>query len=645
MKRHAAKLLRGADPVTWIGVNFWSRVGGPRMWRDYDGDVVDAELRTMRDHGMTVTRSFFYWPDVMPTPDTLDEEILARYGDFLDRHQSLGMSTIPTFLVGHMSGQNWDPAWRAGRDLYSDVWLVARQAWYLREVTSRFASHPAIAGWLLSNEVPIYGDEKTGGFGVNDPDVIHAWSQILVDAVRLGGGTQPLSLGDGVWGLEVSGRDNGFRVRQLTPLIDFHGPHVYRMENDTVRQHLAAAFICEMLGIGGIPVVVEEFGLTSDYCSEAHAATYYRQVLHNTLLAGATGWLAWNNTDYDNLEDVEPYRHHPFEMHFGLTHADGRPKAQAREMKAFAELAERLDLPRLVRPDTDAVLVVSAFLEGQFPFTHEQDATGLVDVLRQAYIAGREADVPFGIAREIDGLPDDGLLYVVPATKQLTGPTWRRLRELAEGGATVYASYFVGDHGGQRGLWWPDLDETFGVLKQTRYGQVDLVNDEEVVLRFVTGWGSLTEGTELRFAVAGPAGARSYLPVVPDGAEVIAVDGHGRPALLRNRVGTGSLVLATYPLEYFAAQQPDVNPEATWRLYDSLAQEAGVRRPVTVADPRVMVAVMEHEDGRRYAWFVSQSPEPLDVVPSTAGRLLAADGAPVATVGLEPYGVVVLGLE
>ena len=60
----------------------------------------------------------------MPTPYALDEQVMANFADFLDAHAELGMTTIPTFLVGHMSGENWDPAWREGRDIFEDVWFV-----------------------------------------------------------------------------------------------------------------------------------------------------------------------------------------------------------------------------------------------------------------------------------------------------------------------------------------------------------------------------------------------------------------------------------------------------------------------------------------------------------------------------------------
>ena len=105
----------------WIGANFWSRTGGPRMWSRYDPGIVREELQVLHEHGLTMTRSFFYWPDFMPAPDTIDEGACDRYRDFLDAHREVGMGTIPTFIVGHMSGENWDPSWRHGRDLYTDV--------------------------------------------------------------------------------------------------------------------------------------------------------------------------------------------------------------------------------------------------------------------------------------------------------------------------------------------------------------------------------------------------------------------------------------------------------------------------------------------------------------------------------------------
>ena len=93
----------------------------------------------LAEHGCNVTRSFCYWPDFMPAPEQLDDGVLGPVQRFPERAPELRLGTIPTFIVGHMSGENWDPAWRQGRDLYRDVWLVSQQAWFA-ELRSHSAS-------------------------------------------------------------------------------------------------------------------------------------------------------------------------------------------------------------------------------------------------------------------------------------------------------------------------------------------------------------------------------------------------------------------------------------------------------------------------------------------------------------------------
>ncbi|HEX3790301.1 MAG TPA: cellulase family glycosylhydrolase [Pseudonocardiaceae bacterium] len=642
MRRTAAALLVDGQPVNWLGANFWSRTGGPLMWRNYQPDVIDAELAVLREHGLWVTRSFFYWPDFMPEPDRIDEQLAGRFADFLDRHTAQGMSTVPTFVVGHMSGENWDPAWRQGRDLYADVWLVARQAWFVKEMVRRFAGHPAVGGWLISNEMPIYGGKTAGR------ETVASWAQLVVDAVRAGGGQQPVSLGDGAWGIEVSGQDNGFWLRDAARLCDFIGPHVYRMEDDQIRQNYAAAWACELSGTFGKPVVLEEFGVSSDFVSEPNAAHYYRQVLHNSLLAGATGWIAWNNTDYDTLLDQDPYRHHPFELHFGLTDVHGNAKPQLVELRDFAATLAAIDFPHCQREDADTALVVSSFLDTPYPFTEPADGPYLHDTLRQSYVSARLADLPVVLTRESDGLATDARLYLVPSTKQLLGPTWHELDRLAVQGATVYVSYSPGTHSNQRGPWYANLNTLFGVRHQLRYGLVEPVEDERIVFTFERDFGGMAAGATLSFAAGGTVNSRTFLPVEPDGAEVLAVDAHGRPALLLRRTGTGSVVFCTYPIEHMTAVTAAVNPNDTVGLYEALADHAGVRRPVTVADSRVAVDTLRHEDGRRFAVIVSHADTELAVKPVLAekGALHTLTGEAITgPLQLPPFGVTLLRLE
>ena len=606
------------------------------MWSNYDPAIAREELEVLARYGCNITRSFCYWPDFVPEPETLDDRVLGRFADFLDAHLETGLGTIPTFIVGHMSGENWDPAWRQGRDLYRDVWLVSQQAWFAAEVARRFGRHPAIVGWLVSNEMPLYA-------GPGTTEEIAAWARILVQAVRSSGATQPISLGDGAWGVEVSGAHNGYSLRELAPLVDFVGPHVYPMEDDQVREFLTAAFVCELAGGFGKPVVLEEFGVSSDFASDEHAADYYRQVLYTSLLAGARGWIAWNNCDYDDLRDQDPYRHHAFEMHFGLTDREGRPKPQLHELAQFSSFVNEIAASGWERVAGEAALVVPEHFEREFPFTDDAFRRDLSADLRQAYVAAREADLPIELVRERDGLPATARLYLVPCAKLLTAPGIERLRELAEAGSTVYLSYFAGSSTNQRGPWLPWLGETFGVRHRLRYGLVDSIVEDEVVFEFVEDFGDLRAGTRLAFPVAGEPSARAYLPVDPAGAEIVAIDRHGRPALLRHAYGSGYTVLCTYPIEHMAARVPSVNPENTWQVYSALAALAGVSRPVRVNDPRVLVGAIQPRLGAETFLFVNCSGETIALEPILEdGVELLFEPEPLV---LEPFGVVTLRRE
>jgi endo-1,4-beta-mannosidase len=639
--RRALALLPNQTTRPLLGVNFWSRAGGPRMWTRYDEATVSKELQVLSDHGLTVTRSFFFWPDLMPDPYDMDEDVLTRFGNFLELHSSLGLRTVPTLLVGHMSGENWDPPWRGGRDLYTDVWLVSRQAWLAEQLARRFGTHPAVAGWLVSNEMPLYG-------GPGTPESVTAWAQLVIQGLRAGGAAQPVSLGDGAWTVEVTGVQSGYRLADLVPLIDWVGPHVYPMGDDPVRQHLRAAFLCELAGSAGKPVLLEEFGASTDFVSEEHLGHYYRQVLHNSLLGGATGWIAWNNTDFDDLADEAPYRHHPFEMHFGVTDSGGEPKSALHEMASFRAVLDDVEPHRCVRAPAAVGIIVGSHVDTPYPFTDPRERPVALAAIEQAYVACREAGTPPGLIRESQHINEDCLLYLLPSTKQLTAPGWRRLEELAYDGATVYVSYFAGATDNQRGPWYAGVDRLFGIRHQLRYGLLDPIGAGTVRLTLRDDLGNLTAGTDLHFATGDNPALRAYLPVEPIEAQVLATDQADRPALLHRTVGSGAVIFCCYPLEAMAAATPRVNPEDTWRLYAALGHAAGVHPVVRVDDPRVLVDCLDRDDGLRFVWLVSQADTPLTVTPRThTGRPLCdlRSGFVVSTVELPPFGVRVLRTE
>lgn len=618
---------------TWVGVNFWSRVGGPFMWRSYNDVVVGEELAVLARHSLNVTRSFFFWPDFQPEPYTIDEEKCAAYRRFLDQHLEHGLTTIPTFIVGHMSGQNWDPSWRAGRDLYSDVWMVGRQAWFITEMVKRFSDHPAVSGWLISNEMPLYG----GGGGLMGPaesvdaEVVRTWAELMVAAVAAGGGTQPVSLGDGAWGAEVMGADNGFRLSWTAPLVDWIGPHSYHMNDDQVRQNLIPAFNSELCALFDRPVILEEFGVTSSFASDENAAHYYRQVLYSSLVAGVVGWIGWNNTDFD-LESMEPYDHRPFELTFGLTTVDGTPKQALEVLGEFAEVVQNLDLPSCSRADSSTAIVISDYFNVQRPFWSEDDSPAIRDSLLTSYIGSRLADLTPAFVRDNAEIPAAPLL-LVPSAKAITSPGCRALETAAREGSTVWISYGAGETLNQRGWWWPNADTMFGIAIESRYGLVEPVNDDIVEFTFEADFGDIASGSSLRFPVGGSAIARSMLPVREDGATVVARDAQGRPAILVREVGQGRLVLCTYPLELFVARTPFVDHAPLVALMSALALVAGCPPQVTTDDPTTMVDRLVSADGNEHFVVLNTTDQP---------RRVSLRGSHATSVDLPAFGARVL---
>ena len=76
-------------------------------------------------------------------------------------------------------------------------------------------------------------------------------------------------------------------------------------------------------------------------------------------------------------------------------------------MARFAKVLADIDVLGCEREPADAALIVPSYLEGAFPFTEAEDRSYLFTMLRQAYIAAKEADLPVGLTRERDGIAED----------------------------------------------------------------------------------------------------------------------------------------------------------------------------------------------------------------------------------------------
>jgi len=596
-------LKKNGKPFYILGVNYWAREAGPLMWRKWDKARVREEIRQMKSLGMNTCRSFIYMPDFMPRPGELDEEMLRRFGEFLTLCKEEGLYTFPSFFVGHMSGENWDIPWREGRNFYSDPWMLRQEIAYVQGIVSRFKEEEAIIGWLLSNEIPLYGGNTTRDIG-------YMWVRTICEAIREIDPERPISTGDGCWYL--SGEDNGFNLDDLSKVLDFFGPHSYPSEIDSLRHSLIPGMLIRLTSTWGLPVLLEEFGCSIAHCSEEHQADYYRTSFHSVLINGGCGCLGWCYSDF-NLPYQRPYSHHPYEMLFGVTRADKSVKPVGEEFKRLSALLNKIDLDNLELPTPQAYIIVPSFYFQPYPFSWMDK--GLMNRLfLQAFTTAKMAKITTGFWREPSIIfnvpydielfkevkfPKEAKLLVLPSSPILSAPTWEALYKFAEEGGTVYFSF-------RYQPWIHNFEKLTGCSHKLRYGIPD-VPEGELTINFVREMPGIKEGEIFRFSPQGSPFHTAFCPLEAHSAEVLAIDGEGHPAIVMNRIGKGKVFFSSFPLEIYVAEKTEGNKTSSlWRLYKAIAKEAGIEFPIDFTNPSVEMEIL-NEGSNKLIWLVNHS--------------------------------------
>ncbi|MCA9669650.1 MAG: beta-galactosidase trimerization domain-containing protein [Myxococcales bacterium] len=605
-----------------LGVNYWSRAGGPRMWQRerFDADAVRAELEQMRRVGLNCCRSFAFLPSLMPEPGRVDDACAARMARFYELCGEVGVATIPTFLVGHMSGENYDFVGQNGRSPYTDGELRDWQDEIVRAVVGAAGGHDAVIAYLATNEMPLWGLPST-------PEIIGPWAARLCTTLRDSGGAQPFGVGDGV--MNLKGGQNGFDVETLRETVDFFGPHTYYADADVLRQAYNAEYCLRSLTYSGKPVIFEEFGGSSSQVSEQNRVLYYREVLAACLGSGACGALGWCFSDFD-LEDEPPYNHHAFELGFGITRADGADKPVCGELSAFSQLlAQQIDFAALETPRARAAIVVPSYFNTTYPFSAE-DRVRMRRVLLQSYALAASAGIETELVPESQPF-DDYALLLCPSTQKLRSPTWRRLLEAAERGATVYWSYYGGDYNFHQGAWCHLLEELCGCRHELRYGLPDLPA-EQLTVRGAGLYLSINTTYSNEFA-------RAFLPVRALDATVLATDHLGHAALLRAERGRGQVLLSTFPFEHYLATQRGSEQSSVHGLYALLAERAGLEHPIGCDQPAVQRRLLRAGDHTLLSLF-NHSWRPLAAtVNAPAGEPIYGGGEPLRGAGPQQLAV------
>ena len=109
-----------------LGCNYWASNAGIEMWREFEPDTIDNDLKILSTHGVKYLRVFPLWRDFQPVKPTyaaggklseyvmengtkpqndyfLDENMMARFSHFLDICNKYNIKVIIGLITGWMS--------------------------------------------------------------------------------------------------------------------------------------------------------------------------------------------------------------------------------------------------------------------------------------------------------------------------------------------------------------------------------------------------------------------------------------------------------------------------------------------------------------------------------------------------------------
>ncbi|MGZ4132428.1 MAG: glycoside hydrolase 5 family protein [Actinomycetota bacterium] len=608
-------LRRDGRSILPVGAHYVPVEGPDWPWR-VGAASFDAAFASMAAAGMDTVRIDLLWAAVESEPGKLDEAHLTVLDEVLDAARRHGLLLHPTFFIGGEVGDAyWDVPWRDGRHPHRDPELLALQAAHVRAVARRWRGDPTIVAWDLTDEPPLWIFRDT-----TDDDA-RGWTATLVDALRDEDPTHLITIG-------TSGQEVGagpFRADVVAERLDFACVHPYPIYQEELypdallspRMTLAAAFETALASSAGKPVMVHEYGASSAQFDPERIAAYDRLLTWSSFGRGAIGYYAWCWTDAEPAAFGHvPYVRQPHETQFGVTDHTGTLRPRGRVLADAAARLRALDLDAVaskgpasptaaipvpheyVHPyDPEAYGIADApagpYVPAETAWNPERDPRPLVRGWLNAFVLACRADLRASFPRErLDGVWPEVPVMLVPAPLTSTTTSLYHVRTDWWRGAEAHLA--------RGGVLWLSCSADSAIPEMEAFAGCRLADrapEGPATLRFAQPWGPFAGGDTLDL----PAGDGSLhtrgVRLASRGAEVVATDGHGEPAIVRAATGGGTVVTCAYPVELLLAGLPDAHgPEdRSWGLYDGLVDLAGLVRPT--GHPDAVAGVLLGETG------------------------------------------------
>lgn len=586
-----------------VGVNWWLGSSGPETWTRFDLAEVERDFARCRAEGYNTLRVMLRWEDFQhsdPVDVWFDETTVARLDAVIACARRHDLRIVLTLFVAWMCGVFYKPRFLASSQaMLDDPEMLRLQRQYVEYFGRRYAHEPGILAWNLANENYMAGGETRGE--------VWQWMTLLADGLRKAGVTQPITTGINLLGYSPAngkqyGGDWSWYVRDSSDVGDYNVTHPYmnrawnsHLTNGALspRSTMWPAFLARSYeGIGGKPVMLEEFGTLGDMVmdDELTAPHFVRRVLFSGFANGNIGSLYWSCVDYErNQVSFDVCQ---FESGTGVWDRSGQPKPFAAALREFATFAATTWTPTLMPLRRRAAIVVT-----------RQERVGDRAVFHEAFLLAKAAGFdPDIIAPDQDFSPYALLLWPGHGDGCRT-KDWMRLQAWVAGGGILYLS-----HGG---AYLQDVRQLFGLRIADRV-EVPATAQTLVV-----------DGVSSTFSL--PDSPAADLLLQAAGAKVHAADANG-PVLSEHTVGAGRAWFCRYPIEHCSRRQ-DPLPAAAVALYRRLANAAGLAAS-EAETPQGVEAVGMADGTRRLLILVNHNRAAAEVrIPAVGWKMLVSHDA------------------
>jgi hypothetical protein len=372
-----------------LGLTYWPRRAGFRMWQAYDRGASREELAHIAALGCDTVRLCLLWEDFQPAPERVGTAAMRHLEHALDAAHAAGLRAALALFPVAVGGTLQIPYWangpdvagalrRTGReralvvlrppgrttvltgagyrpaqsgDLFSEAAAVEAQRFLVREVMGYFGAHPAAWAWQIGE-----GLER-----VHRPSseaAVRSWlAQIAEQARRARPGARLL----GVASARGLGLRAGPRPEDLAAACDLLGvaadPQELPAENQRRHTNYPAFLHALVAGLAARRAIVTSLGMPAGlpggagwvedqsygqtlriYAADAGGqAAFVEAALDRLYRAGAAG--VWLSAYADHPEDL--WRTPPLDRllrhrFLGVVDAAGREKPAAEALRSFA---------------------------------------------------------------------------------------------------------------------------------------------------------------------------------------------------------------------------------------------------------------------------------------------------------------------